>query len=64
MTNQELLSLRRQVMERDFSRMNARQQEAVFSTEGPLLAPAAARPPCWSTALPTSSAMARPTTAL
>ena len=37
MTNQELLSLRRQVMERDFSRMNARQQEAVFSTEGPLL---------------------------
>ena len=37
MTNQELLTLRRQVMERDFSRMNARQQEAVFSTEGPLL---------------------------
>ena len=37
MTNQVLLSLRRQVMERDFSRMNARQQEAVFSTEGPLL---------------------------
>ena len=34
---QELLRLRRQVMERDFSRMNDRQREAVFTTEGPLL---------------------------
>ena len=33
----ELCRLRQQVMERDFSRMNSRQQQAVFSTEGPLL---------------------------
>ncbi len=32
-----LLALRRQVLEKDFSRMNQRQQEAVFQTEGPLL---------------------------
>ena len=36
-TKQELLTLRQQVMEKDFSRMNDRQKEAVFSTEGPLL---------------------------
>ncbi len=33
----EALRLRREVMERDFSRMNPRQREAVFHTEGPLL---------------------------
>ncbi len=31
------LKLRQQVMERDFSRMNSRQKEAVFATEGPVL---------------------------
>ena len=36
-SKQELLKLRQQVMERDFSRMNDRQRQAVFSTEGPLL---------------------------
>lgn len=36
-SKQELLQLRKQVIQRDFSRMNDRQQEAVFSTEGPLL---------------------------
>ncbi len=30
-------ALRRQIMERDFSRMNSRQQEAVFHANGPLL---------------------------
>ena len=33
----EWLSLRREVMERDFARMNPMQREAVFHTEGPLL---------------------------
>ena len=33
-SKQELLKLRQQVMERDFSRMNDRQRQAVFSTEG------------------------------
>ena len=37
MTQEQLLTLRRQVMEKDFSRMNPKQREAVFSTEGPLL---------------------------
>ena len=32
-----LLSLRQQVLEREFSRMNQRQQQAVFATEGPVL---------------------------
>ena len=36
-TKQELLTLRQQVMEKDFSRMNDRQKEAVYSTAGPLL---------------------------
>ena len=36
-SKQELLKLRQQVIERDFSRMNDRQRQAVFSTEGPLL---------------------------
>ncbi|WP_369298815.1 ATP-dependent helicase [uncultured Neglectibacter sp.] len=35
--NNSVLALRRQVMEKDFSRMNDRQQEAVFTTEGPVL---------------------------
>ncbi|HIZ20649.1 MAG TPA: UvrD-helicase domain-containing protein [Firmicutes bacterium] len=34
---QTFCRLRRQLMERDFSRMNDRQREAVFCTEGPLL---------------------------
>ena len=34
---EEILALRRQVLEKDFSRMNQRQQEAVFHTDGPLL---------------------------
>lgn len=37
MINEEFLSLRRQIIERDFSRLNAMQKEAVLSTEGPLL---------------------------
>ena len=36
-SKQNLPALRRQVLERDFSRMNDRQKEAVFATEGPLL---------------------------
>lgn len=32
-----ILKLRKQVMEKDFSRMNDRQQEAVFTSEGPVL---------------------------
>ncbi len=34
---EDILALRRKVMEKDFSRMNARQQEAVFTSQGPLL---------------------------
>lgn len=37
MTQEQLLALRRQVMEKEFSRMNPMQKEAVFTTEGPLL---------------------------
>ena len=37
MIEQEFLQLRRQVIEREFSRMNERQLEAVTTTEGPLL---------------------------
>ncbi len=33
----EFCQLRRQLMQRDFSRMNDRQRQAVFATEGPLL---------------------------
>lgn len=33
----EFFSLRRQIMEQDFSRMNAPQKQAVFQTEGPVL---------------------------
>ena len=33
----EFLALRRRIIARDFARMNDRQKEAVFHTEGPLL---------------------------
>ncbi|WP_322173405.1 ATP-dependent helicase [Acutalibacter caecimuris] len=35
--NSQTITLRRQVLEKEFSRMNDRQQQAVFHTEGPLL---------------------------
>ena len=34
---EEILALRRKVLEKEFARMNERQREAVFETEGPLL---------------------------
>lgn len=37
MDNQSFLDIRRRILSRDFSRMNAVQQQAVFQTEGPLL---------------------------
>ena len=37
MYKEEFLSLRRKIIERDFSKLNAMQKEAVLSTEGPLL---------------------------
>ncbi|MCH5353940.1 MAG: UvrD-helicase domain-containing protein [Acutalibacter sp.] len=37
MSKEQLITLRKQVLEKDFSRMNGRQQQAVFYTEGPLL---------------------------
>lgn len=37
MTQEQLQALRRQVMEKEFLRMNPMQREAVFTTEGPLL---------------------------
>ena len=37
MTQEQLQALRRQVMEKEFSRMNPMQREAVLTTEGPLL---------------------------
>lgn len=36
-SKEEIVEIRRKVMERDFSRMNDRQREAVFTTEGPVL---------------------------
>ncbi len=33
----EIVKLRKQVMEKEFSRMNGRQRQAVFTTEGPVL---------------------------
>ncbi|MEG2720869.1 MAG: UvrD-helicase domain-containing protein [Oscillospiraceae bacterium] len=33
----EILNLRRQIIEKDFNRMNDMQKEAVFKTKGPLL---------------------------
>ena len=37
MNNNEFFSLRDQIIERDFARMNEKQQQAIFHTEGPLL---------------------------
>lgn len=37
MDNQEFLSLRKKIIEKDFRRMNDMQRQAVFHTEGPLL---------------------------
>ena len=51
----EFITLRRQVIEASFGRLNPVQREAVFTVNGPLLisrAQAAARPPCWSTGSP------------
>lgn len=36
-TKDDILGLRKKVMEKDFSRMNDRQREAVFTTDGPVL---------------------------
>ena len=55
-TYQEFRTLRRRIMERDFSRMNDPQRQAVFHTDGPLLILAGARQRqkrrCWSTVSP------------
>ena len=37
MTDSEFISLRKQIIENDFVKLNSMQKEAVFSTEGPLL---------------------------
>ncbi len=61
---QEFCALRDTYIEKQFGRLNDMQRQAVFTTDGPLLIlaeQAAARPPCWSTALQTSSGSARPT---
>ena len=36
-SKETVLELRKKVLQKDFSRMNSRQQQAVFCTEGPLL---------------------------
>ncbi len=36
-TQQELLALRKELIERDFKRMNDMQKQAVFHVNGPLL---------------------------
>ena len=49
LTPQEFVSLRRAILDRQFSRMNGPQRQAVFCTEGPLLilaGRAAGKPPC------------------
>lgn len=37
MLNEEILSLRKQIIEKEFNRMNPMQKKAVFTTKGPLL---------------------------
>lgn len=37
MLNDEFLDLRRRIISKDFAKMNDRQQEAIYTTEGPLL---------------------------
>ncbi|MGN1479390.1 MAG: ATP-dependent helicase [Acutalibacteraceae bacterium] len=37
MLNDEFLNLRRRIISKDFAKMNDRQQEAIYTTEGPLL---------------------------
>ena len=37
MFSQKFIELRRQVIEKQFGRMNGMQQSAIFSTQGPLL---------------------------
>ena len=37
LSKDQLINLRKKVMEKDFSRMNDRQQQAVFASEGPVL---------------------------
>ena len=37
MINDDFLNLRRRIISKDFAKMNDRQQEAIYTTEGPLL---------------------------
>ena len=54
----EFLALRDRYIASCFTKLNPVQQQAVFTTEGPLLI--LAKPPFWSTALPISSVLAAP----
>ena len=59
----EFLALRDRYIASCFTKLNPVQQQAVFTTEGPLLilqVQAPAKPPFWSTALPISSVLAAP----